>query len=94
MQAPPAVVFLGDQDRLIPVQVMREFEASMKAVGARCDLHVYPGAGHGFFNKRPNKDDRWFLATLAEADRFLASLGWVKGEPTLRQAASTTDDSK
>jgi acetyl esterase/lipase len=81
-QAPPTVVFLGDNDRLIPVKVVRDFEAAMKQSGVRCDVHIYPGAGHGFFNKRAN-DSRWFTQTLAEADRFLASLGWIKGEPTL-----------
>ena len=76
--APPTVVFLGDMDRLIPVQVLRDYEAEMKKVGARCDTHLYPGAGHGFFNKEPH-----FSQTLAEADRFLASLGWIQGPPTL-----------
>jgi acetyl esterase/lipase len=81
--APPTIVFLGDKDRLIPVKVVRDFEAAMKAAGARCDVRIYPGAGHGFFNKRDN-DARWFTETLVEADRFLASLGWVSGEPTLK----------
>lgn len=81
-EAPPAVVFLGDADRLIPLSVVRDFEAAMKKAGVRCETHVYPGAGHGFFNKRPG-NDRAFRATLAETDRFLASLGWLRGEPTL-----------
>lgn len=76
--APPAIVFLGDQDKLIPVCVVREFESGMKKVGARCDAHVYPMAGHGFFNRDPH-----FTLTLIEADKFLASLGWIQGPPTL-----------
>jgi acetyl esterase/lipase len=56
----------------------------MKKAGVRCDTHIYPGAGHGFFNKRPKNDSQWFIATLTEADRFLTSLGWLKGEPTLK----------
>lgn len=71
--APPTCVFLGDSDNLIGVPVLREFEAKMKAAGVRCDAHVYPGAGHGFFNKDPHKSQ-----TLAEADKFLVSLGWLK----------------
>lgn len=86
--APPTIVFLGDKDRLIPVKVVRDFEAAMKGVGARCDVRIYPGAGHGFFNKRGN-DTRWFTETLVEADRFLASLGWVSGEPTLKVEPAT-----
>ena len=76
--APPTVVFLGDMDRLIPVKTLRDYEAEMKKVGARCDTHLYPGAGHSFFNKEPH-----FSQTLLEADHFLASLGWISGPPTL-----------
>jgi acetyl esterase/lipase len=82
--APPTIVFLGDKDRLIPVATLREFEAGMKNVGARCEVHVYPGAGHGFFNN-DTAQSAWFTRTLVEADRFLISLGWLKGEPTLKQ---------
>ncbi|HSI36693.1 MAG: alpha/beta hydrolase [Phycisphaerae bacterium] len=81
--APPTVVFLGDADKLIPVKVLRDFEAKMKAAGARCDAHVYPGAGHGFFNRDP-----YFTRTLIEADKFLASLGWLAGPPTVAEPAA------
>jgi acetyl esterase/lipase/lysophospholipase L1-like esterase len=76
--APPAIVFLGDQDKLIPVSVLREFESGMKKSGARCDAHVYPMAGHGIFNREPH-----YTLTLIEADKFLASLGWIHGPPPL-----------
>ena len=81
--APPTCVFLGDGDKLIGVPVLREFEAAMKAAGVRCDAHVYSGAGHGFFSKEPHQSQ-----TLAEADKFLVSLGWLKGGPTLHQASA------
>jgi acetyl esterase/lipase len=79
--APPAIVFLGEKDDLIPVKVATDFEASMKKAGSRCDTHLYPGAGHGFFNKEP-----YYQQTVIESDKFLASLGWLKGEPTLKAA--------
>jgi len=77
--APPAIVFLGDHDKLIPVSVLREFENGMKAAGVRCEAHVYPDAGHGFFNRDPH-----YTLTLIDADKFLASLGWLQGPPTLK----------
>lgn len=76
--APPTIVFLGDKDNLIPVKVLTDFEAQMKKIGSRCESHVYPGAGHGFFNKEPH-----YSLTVIEADKFLASLGWLKGAPTV-----------
>jgi len=81
--APPAVVFLGDQDKLIPLATLRDFEAQMQKAGARCDAHVYPGAGHGFFNQDTPKG-AWFTQTLIETDKFFVSLGWLKGEPSLK----------
>ena len=71
--APPAIVFLGDKDNLIPVDVVKGFEKRMKEAGARCETHIYPDGVHGFFN---NTDH--CISTLAEADKFLASLGWIK----------------
>lgn len=71
--APPTVIFLGEKDQLIPVRVVTGFAEEMKKVGSRCDVHLYPGAGHGFFNKEPH-----YGQTLAEADKFLVSIGWLK----------------
>ena len=76
MHAPPTCVFLGDQDKLIGVPVLREFEADMKSAGVRCDVHITPGAGHGFFNKEPHRSE-----TLAKADAFLVSHGWLPAAP-------------
>jgi acetyl esterase len=78
--APPMIVFLGDKDKLIPVRVLNAFAARMKDAGVRCETHIYPGAGHGFFNS-----GGYYKETLIAADRFLASLGWIDGEPTLTQ---------
>ena len=82
--APPTTVFLGDMDKLISVDVLKRFQSEMKKAGVRCDTHVYPGAAHGFFNRDPH-----FSQTLIEADRFLASLGWIHGEPTISIPAAS-----
>ncbi len=76
---PPAIVFLGSQDALIPVSVLERFKANTTKAGVRCESRVYEGQPHGFFNRDPYR-----TATLIEADKFLASLGWLAGEPTLK----------
>ena len=73
--APPTIVFLGSRDKLVPVATAEAYQERMQAVGARCDLHVYEGQGHGFFNRDRSADS--YAATVAEMDRFLASLGWL-----------------
>lgn len=77
---PPAIIFLGRNDTLNGVPVVERFQANMKQAGVRCDTRFYDGVGHGFFNGEP-----WKTATLIEADKFLASLGWLKGPPTLKE---------
>lgn len=80
---PPAIVFLGTKDNLIPVATLERFRDAMRAAGVRCDLHLYEGEGHGFFNHRGSGGGKAYALTVREADRFLASLGWLRGEPTL-----------
>ena len=80
--APPTIVFLGTKDKLIPVSTAQEYEKRLVAVGSRSELHLYEGATHGFFNK--SKGDA-YPDTVIKMDDFLNSLGWLKGEPTIKK---------
>ncbi len=75
---PPTIVFLGTEDHLIPVDTSKRFQKLMQKAGGRCDLHLYDSQEHGFFNKAK------YAETLFEADKFLVSLGYLKGEPKLQ----------
>jgi hypothetical protein len=48
----------------------------MKKAGNRCELIGYEGAEHGFFNFGRD-DGRYYHETLAVADAFLVSLGYL-----------------
>jgi len=76
--APPTIVFFGTKDKTTPVISSKEYKAKMEAVGSRCDLHLYEGRPHSFFNKG---DD--FYDTLIKMDQFLVSLGYIEGAPTV-----------
>jgi dienelactone hydrolase len=73
-------VFLGTNDQLIPVATAEQFQSKMKKAGLRSELHLYEGAGHGFFNYEKD-EQKWFRLTVAEMDRFLVELGWLSAEP-------------
>lgn len=72
---PPAIVFLGTKDKLIPVETARYFQTVMEKVGSKSELYLYEGEGHGFFNYR-NYD--MYKDTRDKADEFLISTGFLQ----------------
>jgi acetyl esterase/lipase len=80
---PPAIVFLGTQDKLIPTATAEKFKTDMEAVGSRSELLLFEGEGHGFFNFGRGGNTS-YTKTVIAMDRFLASLGFLQGEPKLK----------
>jgi acetyl esterase len=78
--APPTILFLGTEDPLIPVETVQYYQTVMEKVGSRCDIHLYEGQKHGFFNL---KNIEYYNKTVFEADKFLSSLGYISGPPTI-----------
>jgi acetyl esterase/lipase len=68
---PPTLVMLGTKDVLVPVSAAEKYKARMEESGLRCDLILYEGQPHGFFNK-----DK-YSETMSETEAFLVSLGWL-----------------
>jgi len=76
--APPTIVFLGDKDHLVPVETAKYYKTIMEKVKSRCDLFVYEGQGHGFFNY---KNLEYYKKTVSETDTFLQSIGILNKDP-------------
>lgn len=77
-KTPPTLVLLGTKDQLVPVLTAKEYKRRMEVMGIRCDLHLYDGQKHGFFNKIKYNE------TVLEMDKFLVSLWFLQGEPTIK----------
>lgn len=77
---PPAILFFGSADKL--KLGADEYRQKALALGLRAEMWVASGQGHGFFNKEP-----WLQVTARQMDVFLASLGYLGGEPTLKLPA-------
>ncbi|MDB2357506.1 alpha/beta hydrolase [Opitutales bacterium] len=73
--APPTIVFLGTKDEYIGAEVAVRYKELMDQSGVRCDLHLYPGQAHGFFN--PDRKNGYFEKTLETMDDFLTSLDFL-----------------
>jgi acetyl esterase len=78
--SPPTQVLVGSEDFLI--DGVHQLVDEMKAANVRCELDLYEGRQHGFFNQR-GKGNADFLKTTESVDRFLKSLGYLEGEPTV-----------
>lgn len=84
---PPSLVIVGEKDGIIPPKAVLAFAEAMKQAGNRCDAIVYPDKPHDFHNWNSSKPNPDFYDTLDRVDRFLISLGWLKGEPTIKKPA-------
>lgn len=82
----PAVVFFGTEDRWKKGWDVAAKQLQDLGAGKRVKVWLADGAEHAFFNKQPWKD-----LTLIKADKFLTSLGFLKGEPTLKPPAGAPE---
>ena len=72
--APPTIILHGTKDALIPVETIKYFQLVMHKVGAHCQLVLYEGKEHGFFNYSKFEN---YKATIIEIDMFLQSLNML-----------------
>jgi len=85
--SPPTILFYGTTDQFAAQG--RAMLAKAKELGARVELYTAEGMPHGFFNRSP-----WTEITARQADEFLAGLGYLKGEPTIKPPAGATQTLK
>jgi len=78
--APPTIILSGTADNLIPVETIKKYETLMLQAGSICEVRLYEGRAHGFFNY--NKFDN-YKSTLIEVDTFLQSLNYLKTLPVV-----------
>ncbi len=81
---PPAILFFGANDAL--KKGADGYLAKARPLGLRAELWTAPDQGHGFFNRAP-----WSQVTAKKADEFLVSLGYLKGEPTVKLPEGAQD---
>ncbi len=77
---PPAIIFLGTNDQIIPVETAKYFQKAMEKVKSQCVLKLYEGQGHGFFNYKNLEN---YKKTVFETDAFLQSIGYLTENPVV-----------
>ncbi len=76
---PPTLILLSSDDDHPAVSSAQKYRNFLEKAGVRCDLMMYANEAQAFFNKAR------FFETLIQVDRFLTSLGFLHGEPTLKK---------
>lgn len=76
---PPTLVLVGDRDREVSLTTVEAFSDAIKVQGGRCDLAIYAGAEHGFFNAGA-ENGRYFHATNERVYQFFMEIGLVPSD--------------
>lgn len=79
---PPMLFLVGSKDTAIPEDSSRLFEQRVEEKGGRCDLIVYEGQEHAFFNY----GREYYPITVAAMDDFLVDLGYLEPLPETSEA--------
>ena len=69
---PPTRIVHGSADTVVPARTAVAYCERVASVGGDCEVVLYGGAGHGFFNREPH-----FERTLRQMLDFLEGLGWL-----------------
>jgi acetyl esterase/lipase len=83
-EMPPTLILQGDVDTVTPLNGAQRFCERMRAAGNKCELQVYEGFGHMFTpagtrdDEMPQPDSLTAANAAKRAERFLASLGFLK----------------
>jgi len=78
---PPTLIMLGTKDKLFKPALAKAYKQKMEDLGSRCDLILYKGHDHAFFNIDKSKEMHY--QTMEDADTFLCSLGFLQGPPAV-----------
>ena len=79
---PPMIIFHGTRDKIIPIKEIENFTIKVKKLGNVCELVSFERKGHAFFNFGAYKN-KPYNETVRATDKFLFTLGFLKGEPTI-----------
>ena len=74
---PPLLILHGDADSTVSVSEAYRLRDAVQAQGGQVEVHIYPGANHGFFNSEESSMDaiRQAIAFLHRLEAALPSTG-------------------
>lgn len=80
-EVPPTLIIHGTKDKIVPSITAKNYKRKMDSLQQWCDLKLYEGEDHGFFNYSNFKS---YKRTIMDTDSFLVSLNYLKKEPLVK----------
>ena len=80
---PTTFLVHGRDDVIVPWSQAKRLAVALKAAGNRCDFVTLDHTGHAFVVAYYRSPETVVVDVLRTADKFLGSLGYFSGEPTL-----------
>jgi len=77
-ETPPTLLLYGTADPLLSQG--KEYVDRAEPLRVKVELFTAEGEKHGFFNRSP-----WLEKTTIRVDTFLKGIGYLEGEPTLKE---------
>jgi len=74
---PPCIIFHGAHDTLIDKEVILGFQEKMIENGNYCEVELFGGQDHGFFNTN-RSDGQFYRRTVALMEIFLVEQGYIQ----------------
>jgi len=81
---PHCLIMHGLNDKVIPCEQSVRFTEAMKKAGNNSKILLLPNTRHAFVVPKYTATEEQVVNAITEGDKYLTSLGYLKGEPTLR----------
>ena len=86
---PPVINFQGTSDNFISVEEAERFCQEVVQNNGYCELKLYEGLGHGFWNY--NRSIEYFIQTVSEAEQFLFQQNVIDDESNIHEWMSNKE---
>ncbi len=81
---PHCLILHGLDDKVIPCEQSVRFTDAMNKAGNDCKIILLSKTRHAFVVPKYTATEAQVVAAITEGDKYLTSLGYLKGGPTLR----------
>lgn len=77
VNTPPTLILVGTEDPSLPVATAEKYKSLLERKGIKCELKLYPDAGHPIFYYRKGYSP-YYAMMIQDSEEFLRHYGYLK----------------